>query len=189
MKAIVYTKYGGPDVLHLTELEKPFPKDNEVLIRIHAVSVNYGDIIARNFKNISPREFNMPSLFWIMARFTFGLNKPKKTILGNSFAGKVEAIGKSVKLFKKDDDVFGCREEKMRAYAEFLCMSENAILAEKPSNMNYEEASTVPYGTVMALNLLKKQIFKRGSVCLFLVLPVVLVQPLFNLLSTTLVQK
>jgi NADPH:quinone reductase-like Zn-dependent oxidoreductase len=156
MKAIVYTEYGGPEVLHLKELEKPFPKDNEVLIRVHAVSVNYGDMIARNFKNISPREFNMPFLFWIMARFTFGLSKPKKAILGNSFAGEVEAVGKNVKLFKKGDAVFGCSEEQMGAYAEFLCMPKNDILAAKPSNITYAEAAAIPYGAVMALNLLKK---------------------------------
>jgi NADPH:quinone reductase-like Zn-dependent oxidoreductase len=156
MKAIVYTEYGGPDVLHLKEVEKPSPKVNEVLIRVHAVSVNYGDMIARNFKNISPREFNMPLLFWIMARFTFGLSKPKKAILGNNFAGEVEAVGKNVKLFKKGDAVFGCSEEQMGAYAEFLCMPENAILAAKPSNITYEEAAAIPYGAVMALPLLKK---------------------------------
>jgi NADPH:quinone reductase-like Zn-dependent oxidoreductase len=163
MKAIVYTEYGGPDVLHLKEVEKPFPKDNEVLIKVHAVSVNYGDMIARNFKNISPREFNMPFLFWIMARFTFGLNKPKKIILGNTFAGKVEAVGKDVKLFKKGDDVFGCREEKMGAYAEYLCVAENSILATKPSNMNFQEASTVPYGATIALNLLRKANIQKGE--------------------------
>jgi NADPH:quinone reductase-like Zn-dependent oxidoreductase len=156
MKAIVYTEYGGPDVLKIQEVEKPFPKDNEVLIRVHAVSVNYGDMIARNFKNISPAAFNMPFLFWVMARFTFGLSKPKKIILGNSFSGEVEAVGKNVKLFKKGDAVFGCTEEQMGAYAEFLCMPENSILVAKPSNMTYEEAAAVPYGTVMALPLLKK---------------------------------
>jgi NADPH:quinone reductase-like Zn-dependent oxidoreductase len=163
MKAVVYAEYGGPDVLHIKEVEKPFPKDNEVLIKVRAVSVNYGDIIARNFKNVSPRDFNMPFLFWIMARFTFGLTKPKKIILGNSFAGKVEAVGKAVKLFKKGDDVFGCREEKMGAYAEYLCVPENSILAAKPSNMNYEEASTVPYGASIALNLLRKANIQKGQ--------------------------
>jgi NADPH:quinone reductase-like Zn-dependent oxidoreductase len=168
MKAIVYTEYGGPEVLHLEEVEKPFPKDNEVLIRIHAVSVNYGDIIARNFKNVSPSEFNMPFLFWVLAKFVFGLSKPKKTILGNSFAGEVETIGKAVKLFKKGDTVFACTEQEMGAYAEYLCMPENSVLAPKPSNMFYEEASTVPYGATMALNLLKKANIQRGQSVLVL---------------------
>ena len=113
MKAIVYTEYGGPDVLHLGEVEKPYPKVNEVLIKIYAASVNYGDMIARNFKNVSPREFNMPFPFWIMARFVFGLNKPKKTILGNSFSGVVERAGEKVKLFQPGQSVYGCTEQNM----------------------------------------------------------------------------
>ncbi len=86
MKAIVYTQYGKPDVLSVKEVEKPFPKKNEVLIRIRAVSVNYGDLIARNFKNISAKEFNMQLLFWIFARFGFGFKEPKTKILGNAFS-------------------------------------------------------------------------------------------------------
>jgi NADPH:quinone reductase-like Zn-dependent oxidoreductase len=155
MKAIVYTEYGGPDVLHLKEVEKPSPKENEVLIKIRAVSVNYGDIIARNFKNASPSEFNMPSLFRLFAGFVFGWNKPKKTILGNSFAGEIEAVGNAVKHFKKGDAVFGFTEEEMGAYAEYLCMPENDKLAAKPSNMDFEAASTIPYGALMATKLLK----------------------------------
>lgn len=168
MKAIVYTEYGGPDVLHLQEIEKPFPKDNEVLIKIHAVSINFGDLIARNFKNVSPRQFNMPFLFWIMSRFVFGLSKPKKKVLGNSFAGEVEAIGQNVKLFKKGDPVFACTEQKMGAYAEYVCMVENGLLSLKPSNMTYEEASTIPYGASMALSLLRKTNFQKGQTVLIL---------------------
>jgi len=168
MKAIVYTEYGGPEVLHLKEVETPVPKDNEVLIKVRAISINYGDIIARNFKNAAPGAFNMPLLFRILARFVFGWNKPKKTILGNSFSGEVVAVGWAVKLFRKGDLIFACREEKMGAYAEFLCMSENDILAVKPSTMNYDAASTIPYGAVMALNLLKKTNLKKGQRVLIL---------------------
>jgi NADPH:quinone reductase-like Zn-dependent oxidoreductase len=155
-KAIVYTEYGTPDVLQLKEIEKPCPKDNEVIIRVHAVSVNYGDILARKFKHISSSEFNMPWLFWVLARFSFGLNKPKLKILGNTFSGEVEMAGSKVTKFKKGDQVFGYTGEKMGAYAEYLLLPENGILATKPSNMTFEEASTIPYGTLMALNLLKK---------------------------------
>ena len=96
MKAIVYTEYGPPEVLQLKEVEKPTPKDNEILIRVYATSVNYGDIIARNFKEISPRKFNMPFLFWLPARIFFGLRKPKIKILGSEFAGEIEATGKLI---------------------------------------------------------------------------------------------
>lgn len=163
MKAIVYTEYGDPDVLKIQEVEKPYPKSNEVLVRIHAVSVNYGDLIGRNFKNISAREFNMPLLFWIVARFGFGLKNPKRKILGNTFAGEIEMIGNDVKQFSEGEQVFGYKGEKMECYAEYLCMPENGIISLKPSNMTYEEASVVPYGTIMALNLLKKANIQRGE--------------------------
>ncbi|HEY9246181.1 MAG TPA: alcohol dehydrogenase catalytic domain-containing protein, partial [Candidatus Methanoperedens sp.] len=107
MKAIVYEKYGPPEVLQLKEVEKPTPKDNEVLIKVHVTSVNFGDLLARNFKEISPGKFNMPLLFWFFAKMYFGITKPKVTILGSEFAGEVESVGKSVKSFKQDDQVFG----------------------------------------------------------------------------------
>jgi NADPH:quinone reductase-like Zn-dependent oxidoreductase len=163
MKAIVYTEYGKPDVLSIKEVEKPYPKGNEVLIRIHAVSVNYGDLIARNFKYISPKEFNMPLLFWILARFGFGLKKPKIKILGNTFSGDIESTGKDARQFREGDQVFGYLGEKMGGYAEYLCMPENGIIAVKPSNMTFEEASCIPYGTNMALRLLKKANIEKGQ--------------------------
>lgn len=93
MKAAIYTEYGTPDVLHLANVPKPHPKDNEVLVRVHAVNVNYGDLLARKFGVISRREFNMPTLFWWPARMAFGWSAPKKPILGNEFAGEVTAVG------------------------------------------------------------------------------------------------
>lgn len=163
MKAIVYTKYGPPDVLHLEEVEKSAPKDNEVLIRVYATSVNFGDITARNFRDISPREFNMLFLFWIIGKITFGLGKPKINILGSEFAGEIESAGKDVKSFKKGDKVFGYLGQSMGAYAEYLCMPENGCVAIKPTNMTYEEAAVVPYGAIMALNLLRKMNIQPGQ--------------------------
>jgi NADPH:quinone reductase-like Zn-dependent oxidoreductase len=155
MKAIVYTEYGPPDVLQLKEVEKPAPKEDEILIRVYATSVNYGDIVARNFKEISPRKFNMPLLFWLFAKIFFGFRKPKITILGSEFAGEIESVGKDVKSFKQGDQVFGYLGQSMGAYAEYLCIPEDGVLAIKPDNMTYEEAAVVPYGAIMALNLLR----------------------------------
>ncbi len=163
MKAIIYTKYGPPDVLELKEVEKPAPKDNEVLIRVHATSVNFGDLLARNFKEISPGKFSMPLLFWFFAKMYFGFTKPKITILGSEFAGEIEAAGKDVNLFKKGDQVFGYLGQNMGAYAEYLCMPEDGCVAIKPANMTYEEAAIVPYGAIMALNLLRKMNIQSGQ--------------------------
>jgi NADPH:quinone reductase-like Zn-dependent oxidoreductase len=163
MKAIVYTEYGPPDVLQLKEIEKPTPKNNEILIKIYATPISFGDIMARNFGNITPREFNMPFLFWLPARIYFGLKKPKITILGSELAGEVEAVGKDVKRFNEGDQVFAYIGQSMGANAEYICIPENKTVALKPVNMNYEEAATVSYGGIMALNLLRKVNIQPGQ--------------------------
>lgn len=168
MNAILYSEYGGPEVLRLKEVDRPQPKSNEVLIRMHCVSVNFGDLIARKFRNITPGEFNMLFLFWILARLAFGWSKPKIKILGNSFSGEVVSTEKDVKKFKKGDPVFGYTGEKMGAYAEYLCMPENGILTAKPSTMTFEEAAAVPYGALMALVLLRKASLQPGQRVLIL---------------------
>lgn len=160
---MVYTKYGSPDVLQLQEVEKPLPGDKEILIRVHATSVNFGDTMARNFKAISPRRFNMPFVIWLMAKISFGLDKPKITILGNEFAGEIEKVGSDVLRFKPGDLVFGYTGERMGAYAEYLCMPENGVLDLKPNNMTFEEAAVVPYGALMALPLLRKAKIQPGQ--------------------------
>jgi NADPH:quinone reductase-like Zn-dependent oxidoreductase len=156
MKAMIYTQYGFPEVLQLKEIEKPAPKDNEILIRIHATSVNIGDLWARNFKAITPSKFTMPLPLWIPSRMFFGWTKPKINILGSEFAGEIESTGRAVKRFKKGDPVFGYRGQSMGANAEYLCMPENGLVAIKPANMSYEEAAVIPYGALTALNLLGK---------------------------------
>jgi NADPH:quinone reductase-like Zn-dependent oxidoreductase len=163
MKAIVFTEYGSPDVLQLKEVEKPTPKDDEILIRIFATSVNFGDIAARNFGNISHRDFFMPLPFWLIGKIQFGISKPKNTILGNELAGEVEAVGKDVTSFKQGDQVFGYPFNKMRAYAEYRCMPEDGLVGMKPANMTYEEAAVVPYGALMALDLLRKVNIQSGQ--------------------------
>ena len=116
MRAIVYTKYGPPDVLQLKEVEKPTPKDNEVLIRVHATTVTPGDCEIRRFK--------IHILFWLPLRIYMGLRKPRRKILGQELAGEIEAVGKDVKLFKEGDQVFAATEIGFGAYAEYKCMRE-----------------------------------------------------------------
>lgn len=163
MKAIVYEKYGPPEVLQLKEVAKPTPKDNEVLINVRATTVNFGDLLARKFNTVSPRQFNMPAILWLPSRLAFGLRKPRIPILGSEFAGVIEAVGKDVTLFHKGDSVFGYRGASMGAYAKYVCMSEKGALAIKPADMAYEEAAAVPYGAIMALGLLRKLNIQPGQ--------------------------
>jgi NADPH:quinone reductase-like Zn-dependent oxidoreductase len=136
MKAIVHTKYGPPDELQLMEVEKPFPGDNEVLIKIHATTVTTTDCNARNFTFV-------PKSFMFFARVMFGFKKPKINILGIDLAGEIEAIGKDVKLFKVGDQVFGSPGTKFGGHAEYCCVPENGALAIKPPDMRWEEAASL----------------------------------------------
>jgi NADPH:quinone reductase-like Zn-dependent oxidoreductase len=148
MKAIVYREYGPPDVLQLKEVEKPSPKDNEVLIRIHATTVTTGEVNARGFTFVPPG-------FGPLPRLMLGLRKPKKTILGSDLAGEIEAVGKDVKQFKEGDQVFGIDSNSSGAYAEYVCRPEEGALAIKPANMTYEEAAAIPFGACTALYFLR----------------------------------
>jgi len=163
MKAVVYTEYGPPDVLQLTEVEKPAPRDNEILIRNHATTVNIGDIWARNFKKITPSKFTMPLPLWLPSRIYFGVTRPRINILGSEFAGEIEETGKDVKRFREGDQVFGYRGQSMGASAEYLCVPEDGLVAIKPANMTYDEAATIPYGALTALSLLRKVNIQRGQ--------------------------
>lgn len=163
MKAITYTEYGSPDVLQLREIAKPEPKENEILIRIRATRVNYGDMLARKFGSITTKEFNMPGIFLLPTRLEFGIRKPKKYILGSEFSGEVEAIGKNVKRFKVGDAVFGYRGPSFGTYAEYLCMPESGLVTHKPTNMSFEEATLIPYGALTALSHFKKVSIQPGQ--------------------------
>lgn len=163
MKAIVYTEYGTPDVLQLKEIDKPVPKKKEILIKVHAAPVNFGDILARNFNKVTPANFSMPLPLWLPARIALGFNKPRKQILGSEFAGEIVSVGKDVKTFKAGDHVFGYRAMNFGANAEYLCMPEKGTVTTKPKNMSYEEAAAVPYGTITALNLLRKVNIQPGQ--------------------------
>ncbi len=163
MKAIVYTQYGSPDVLHLAEIAKPAPKAGEVLVKVRAASVGYGETAVRNFANISHREFNMPALLWLFARLSFGLRKPKNTILGSEFSGTVEGVGAGVTRFKVGDAVFGYRGQAMATYVEYLCMSADGLIAHLPKNLGFAEAAAVPYGALTALTLLRRLNIQPGQ--------------------------
>ena len=154
MKAMVYRRYGPPDVLRLEELEKPVPKDNEVLIRIHATTVAKGDCEMR-----SPK---IPNMIWFMVRIIlFGLIKPKNKVLGGYLAGEVEAVGTDVTLFKPGDPVFACSGIHLSAYAEYICLPEGEV-AIKPTNMTFEEASAVPLG-MDPLHFLRKAHIQKSD--------------------------
>lgn len=163
MKAIIYKTYGAPEVLKIEEVEKPVPGDNEVLVKVQAASVNYGDLLARNFKSVTPGEFNMPFLFWVGANIFFGLGKPKIKILGSEFAGEIEATGKDVTRYKIGDQVFGYRGQNMGAYVEYLSLPEDTVMAIKPNNISYEQAAVVPGGGMTALYLLGKANIRSGQ--------------------------
>jgi NADPH:quinone reductase-like Zn-dependent oxidoreductase len=162
MKAIVCTKYGSPDVLQLQEVEKPAPKDNEVLIKIHAAAVTVSDCIVRSGKvNI---------LLWIPMRIFVGFRRPRRSILGFELAGEIEEIGKDIKRFKKGGQVFAFTGRKFGTYAEYACMREDGLfmpgdglVAIKPTNASYEEAASVPSRGTLALYYLKKGNIQSGQ--------------------------
>ena len=149
MKAIVYTKYGPPDVLQLKEVPKPTPKDNEVLIKIHATTVNRTDC-----------GFRKPEYRFIIG-FINGFFKPKKTILGSELAGEIEAIGKDVKTFKRGDKVFGLSTYNFGTHAEYICIPEQGSITTKPANMPYEEAAAICDGAFLAINYIRKIDYKK----------------------------
>lgn len=161
MKAMVYTKYGPPDVLHLAEVEKHVPKDNEILVKVFSTTVSSGVLWARTGTHPDSR------FFTLAVRLVFGLTKPRKTILGYELSGEVEAVGKDVKLFQKGDKVFGTTTGlDAGAYAEYVCLPEEwkqGVVAKMPANMSYKEAAAVPIGGMTALYLLSKANIQMGQ--------------------------
>ena len=155
MKAVICTKYGPPEVLQLREVEKPVPKDNEILINVYATTVTSGDTRIRSFR--------VPLSFWLPARIALGFRSPKINILGAELAGEIESVGKDVKKFKAGDQVFAYPGHHGGGYAEYTCMGEDSAIAIKPVNLTYEEAAAVPFGGNTALNFLKQANIKDGQ--------------------------
>jgi NADPH:quinone reductase-like Zn-dependent oxidoreductase len=160
MEAIKCTKYGPPEVLKLVHLEKPVPRDNEVLIKIIAATVTVADCRVRGF--------NVPVSFWIPARLALGLIKPRKPILGGEFSGIIESKGRNVMKFNAGDEVFVYRGHDFGGYAEYICLDENDCIAQKPEKLSFEQSAALSSGGITALYFLRKGDVKLGDNILIL---------------------
>ncbi|MDR0139555.1 NAD(P)-dependent alcohol dehydrogenase [Metabacillus idriensis] len=148
MRAIVCTQYGSPEVLELRDVKKPDPKDNEILVKVHATTVTSGDCRVRKFES--------PILYWIPMRLFLGVRKPRKPILGVELAGEIVSLGRNVKRFKVGDQVFAMTGMNFGGYAEYTCLPEDGSVAIKPVNLSFEEAAAVLFGGSSALHFLRK---------------------------------
>lgn len=159
MKAITYSTYGPPDVLKITDVDKPTPSDDEILIRVRAAEATKSDCEMRSFK------FAV-KWFWLPLRIAFGLSKPRRQILGGYLSGEVESVGKNVSDFAEGDQVFGCAGLRLGAYGEFVALPASYTIIAKPANMSFEEAAAVPLGGLNALHFLRRANIRPGETVL-----------------------
>lgn len=155
MKAIVYERYGPPEVLELKEVAKPTPRDNEVLIKTHATTVTSGDCRVRSL--------NVPAGFVLIMRLVFGISKPKQPILGSELAGVIESVGKDVRKFKVGDQVFAFSDASMGCHAEYKCMPHDGAVVLKPPSLSYDEAAALSFGGTTALDFLRRGKLQSGE--------------------------
>jgi NADPH:quinone reductase-like Zn-dependent oxidoreductase len=156
VKAIVYSRFGSPDVLELKEIAKPTPNDDEVLIKVHATTVTAKDWRARTR--------NVPKGFGLVSGLVFGIRKPRQPILGSELSGVIESVGKAVSKFKVGDQIFAYSVGlSMGCYVEYKCISDNGMLALKPANLSYEEAAAISFGGVSALSFLRRANIRNGE--------------------------
>lgn len=155
MRAVVYEHYGPPDVLQLREIEKPIPKDNEVLIKVHATTVTSGDRRVRSL--------DVPAGFGLMSRLLFGITKPRKQILGTEIAGEIESVGKDVDKFKVGDQVFAFAGAGMGCYVEYKCMAQDGAVALKPSNLTFDQAAALSFGGSTACDFFRRGKLRSGE--------------------------
>jgi len=156
MRAVVYRKYGPPDVLHLEEVEAPKPKDDEILIRVRAAEVTKSDCELRSFR--FPVKW-----FWLPLRLAFGVLRPRRPILGGYFSGEVVGIGSSVADFAPGDAVYGGLQLRMGAYAQFVCAPASYTIVPKPTGTTFEEAAAVPLGGLNALHFMRRAVIRPGE--------------------------
>ncbi|MFY0666311.1 MAG: NAD(P)-dependent alcohol dehydrogenase [Natronospirillum sp.] len=156
MKAITYSRYGPPEVLQLKDVDMPEPKDNEVLIKIHAVEVTKSDCEMRSFTYAV-------KWFWLPLRLALGIWKPRQQVLGGYFSGEIESIGKNVSKFSAGDQVFGATQFRLGAYGEYVALPQSYTIVTKPKNMSFAEAAAVPLGGLNALHFMRRAKIQAGE--------------------------
>lgn len=155
MKAIIWPRYGAPEVMQLQEVDQPVPKDQEILVKIHAATVTAGDC--------EMRRFDLPGWIWLFARLYMGIRQPRHKRLGQEFSGVIAAVGKKVTQYTSGDAIFADTGMHLGAYAEYLCLAASHAIAPKPSNMTFEEAATIPTGGMNALHFLRMAKVQPGE--------------------------